>query len=441
MGQRMAGRESPAPSHVRGDSGDAATRPGPVRRLRVGMAVYGDLTFDSRVRREAATLARAGHDVVLVCLANDGGTTDLAEGVTVVVRRPTTSDVLPRSPNPFRTRGMRRVRSAFARVGWLIGYARNLRVWGRMVVDCCAPVDVWHLHDLTGLAGVVPALPRQATVVYDSHEIFIEAGTGRRLPRPAQALLRAYERRLVSRVAAMVTVNEAVAGVLRRRYHPARTVVVHNCPELWSPPEPRPDLIRQALRLTHDVRIVLYHGSLGPHRGIEQLMEALRLPALERAHLVLLGGGPGRDQYLAEASNPEAKGRIHVLDPVPPRELLDWVASADVGAMPIEPSTLNHFLSTPNKLFECLAAGTPVVTSDFPAMREVVLGGDRGPLGAVCDPGRVEDVAAAIGSVLELDPDGWRSLSERCLAAAHTRWNWNAESDRLVRMYQTLVLE
>ena len=49
-----------------------------------------------------------------------------------------------------------------------------------------------------------------------------------------------------------------------------------------------------------------------------------------------------------------------------PTELLDWVAAADVVAMPIQPSTLNHRLTTPNKLFEALAAGVPVVASDLP---------------------------------------------------------------------------
>jgi alpha-maltose-1-phosphate synthase len=404
------------------------------------MATYGDLTYDSRVRREAAALARAGHLVTLVCLANEGDTSDLPPGVTVVVRRPEQSTVLPRSSNPFRSRGARLVRSAVARAGWLVGYWRNVRAWGRMVVEACSPVDVWHLHDLTALAGVAHALPRDATIVYDSHEIFIEAGTGRRLPRPARALLRAYERRLVAKTAALVTVNEAVAEVLREKYRPAATVVVHNCPERWSPPNPRPNLIRQALSLGPDDRVVLYHGALGPHRGIEQLMAALGQPGLEAAHLVLLGGGPGREGYAAAASAAGPQGRVHLLDPVPPRLLLDWVASADVGAMPIQHSTLNHYLSTPNKLFECLAAGTPIVASDFPAMRPIVLDEDLGPLGTLCDPARPVDLAAAIRSVLELDTDAWRTLSDRCIRAAHERWNWSVESARLVGLYESLAV-
>ena len=168
-------------------------------------------------------------------------------------------------------------------------------------------------------------------------------------------------------------------------------------------------------------------------------MDALLEPGLDDAHLVLLGSGELRDTFARAATDPRWAQRVHILDPVLPTELLTWVASATVGAMPIQPTTLNHRLSTPNKLFECLAAGVPVVASDFPAMRQIVVVNPDGPLGAVCDPRRVEAIADAIRSITQLDPSDMNALRARCLRAAAERWNWEREGHALVAAYEALL--
>lgn len=406
---------------------------------RIGMAVYGDITFDSRVRREARTLALAGYHVLIVCLAGGADAPDLPQGVEVLVRRPDRTSVLPRTPSPFWKAKPGQVAAFLRGAGWLRAYVANLRSWGRLAVATCGPVDLWHLHDLPSLAAVAPVVSGQVPVVYDSHELFLEAGTARRLPSPIRSLLRAYERRLVSKVSAVVTVNEAIAEVLRDRYRPGRIVVVHNCPDRWSPADPETMPLRRATGIPAGARIILYHGSLGLHRGIEQLIETLLRPGLENAHLVLLGSGPKREAYRSLADEPRWHGRLHVLDGVPPAELLSWIASADVGGVLIQRTTLNHYLSTPNKLFECLAVGVPVVASDFPVMRRIVAEDPAGPLGVVCNPARVDEIAAALLSILELDGPAAASLRARCLIAARDRWNWQTESAELTGLYGDLL--
>jgi glycosyltransferase involved in cell wall biosynthesis len=403
------------------------------------MALYGDLTFDSRVRREAATLARAGLTVTIVCLANDSAAGDLPASVRVVVRRPSATSVVPGTPSPFFSGPTGRLASAVGRFRWLRDYIRNLRAWGRLAVTAAGSVDAWHLHDLTALAAVAPLLPRAFPVVYDAHELFLETGTASRLPRPARLLLRKYERRLVSGTVAVVTVNDGLAAVIRRRYRPRRIVVVHNCPDVWPLTGRRPTLIRDAAAIPQSCPVILYHGALSAHRGIEQLMDALTRPGLDNAHLVLLGFGEKRLDFVRDASDERRGGRVHVLDPVAPDELLDWVASADVAAMPIQPSTLNHSLSTPNKLFESLAAGVPVVASDFPAIRSIVLDPVLGPLGRVCDPADVDAVADALRAMCQLDLDAIAVLRSRCENAALERWNWAHESIGLLDLYHDVL--
>jgi glycosyltransferase involved in cell wall biosynthesis len=130
---------------------------------------------------------------------------------------------------------------------------------------------------------------------------------------------------------------------------------------------------------------------------------------------------------------------MHVLDAVPPDELLRWVAGADVDAIPLQHSTLNHWLCTPNKLFESLAAGVPVVVSDFPVMRVIVLEDPEGPLGAACDPTDPRSIAETIGSILDRPAAERADLRARCLRAAHERWSWETESVGLLALYDDLA--
>ena len=403
------------------------------------MALYGDLTYDSRVRKEARTLARAGYSVTVVCLAAHGARSDLPRNVDVLVLRPPGKAITPGSTNPFVAVHGRRIAAVRERVAWLVAYARGLREWGKLAVGAAGHVDVWHAHDLTGLAAVVPHLGRGTPVVYDSHELFLDHGTASRLPSPIRRMLRKFERRLVSRAACVITVNDEIANVIRQRYGPTEIAVVRNCPDRWVPSTRRPSLIREAAAIPAGAPIVLYHGGLTGGRGVERLMETLRLPGFESVHLVLMGDGDKRDEFRSTAGAARWNGRIHVLDPVPPSELLSWVASADVGAMPNPGMTRNDILSSPNKLFECFAAGTPVVASNFPTMRTFVVDNPGGPLGAVCDPSRVELIADAILSILRLDPEDKEVLRTRCLQAAAERWNWEQESETLLAVYSEIL--
>jgi len=406
---------------------------------RAAMALYGDLTYDSRVRKEARTLAEAGYEVTIVCLADQASASDLPANVKVVIRQPPGSAVIPGSFNPFFAAAGGRIAALRGRVGWLVAYVHGLRAWGRLAVDAAGRVDVWHAHDLTGLAAIIPNLRTGVPVVYDSHELFLETGTALRLPAPVRHLFRAYERRLVSRCSAVITVNDEIADVLHRRYRPRRIEVVHNCPSLWSPPPTGSPLLRQAAGIPLGAPIVLYHGGLMANRGVEQLMDALLAGFLEDVHLVLMGLGDKRGEYESAARSAKWQGRVHVLDPVQPSLLLPWVASADVGLMPNPGLTLNDRFSSPNKLFECLAAGTPVIASDFPTMRRIVIDNPGGPLGGVCDPTSALAIADAIRSIVRLDAVDMEALRARCLSAAAERWNWEQEGMALLSIYSEIL--
>ena len=179
---------------------------------------------------------------------------------------------------------------------------------------------------------------------------------------------------------------------------------------------------------------MLYHGGLFPWRGIEQLVDAIR--EVPNATLVLMGYGILEPTLRAWEADPSIGGKVRVMAAVPPAELHDWVAAADVAGMPIQGDTLNHRLTTPNKLFEAMAAGVPAVVSDLPGMSAIVR--DSGS-GILVDPTDVPAIAAAIREITSLSDDEWQAWRDRCLAAAHDRYNWETQVERLLDEYTTLT--
>ena len=129
-------------------------------------------------------------------------------------------------------------------------------------------------------------------------------------------------------------------------------------------------------------------------------------------------------------------GASDLLPAVRPIELLDWVAGADVVAMPIQPTTLNHRLTTPNKLFEAMAAGVPVVASDLPGMAPIVR---ETRCGLVVDPTDAAAIAAACRAILDAPPEEAAAWRRRALAAAHETYNWENQADRLFAEYSRLT--
>jgi glycosyltransferase involved in cell wall biosynthesis len=307
--------------------------------------------------------------------------------------------------------------------------------WAVALDDVVEPADVWH-----GMwAGSLPALARMrrrhgGRTIYDSRDVFMHSRQYARLGRPGRNLLEWAERRWARGADRVLTVNDAYAELLEKQLRVSRPIVVMNCREIWTPPSPRPDLIREALSLPAETAVVLYQGILTMERGIEESMDAI-LEVLS-AVLVLMGFGMLEESLTEQVSRPPYLGRVLLLPPVPPEDLLVWSASADVLVMAIQPTTLNHRYTTPQKLFESMAAGVPVVASDLPGMAPIVRATASGVL---CDPTSPASISEAISSIVTAPCEERQAMRERSLRAAHDRYNWEAQLDTLFGVYRELL--
>jgi glycosyltransferase involved in cell wall biosynthesis len=307
--------------------------------------------------------------------------------------------------------------------------------WAAALEDIAEPADIWH-----GMwAGSLPALTKLRRQhgghsIYDSRDVYMHSRGFADLQQPLKWILTYLERRWARRVDRVITVNRSYAQLLAKQFGMATPAVVMNLPYRWNGPSRDPDLIRDALALPESTAIVLYQGGLMSDRGIEQAMDAiLEIP---EAVLCLLGFGPMRDQLIDRTATAPYAGRVYVLDPVPPERLLEWTASADVSVMAIQPTSTNHAYTTPQKLFESIAVGVPVVASDLPGMSEIVGAVDAGVL---CDPTDPAAIARGIRELLDAPAAVKLARRTRILDAARDRYNWEAETPTLLAIYAELL--
>lgn len=437
-------------------------------RPRIAFLTYSTGLFDSRTHRMARSAVEAGYGVVIYARWEQGlAFEEEVEGFRVVrapadwrfAFAPTRGSARRRSraaqaadgggspgrgASPRRGRLSRLLRRLAGAPGLSIVAepVRQLMMfvvrpygWAVALEEVVEPADVWH-----GMwAGSLPALARfrarhGGRTIYDSRDIYLHARSFDRSPRLIRAAFRWLERRWARRVDAVITVNDAYAAILARTLGRQIAAVVRNCPPRYEPPSPSPDLIRKRLGLPPSTAIVLHQGNLQTDRGIEEGMSAIL--EVTGAAFVILGFGALHDE-LAEATRRDPwRDRVFLIDAVPPSQLLDWTASADVLLMAIQPTSLNHRYTTPNKLWEALAAGVPVVASDLPGMAEVVR--ETGA-GVVCDPTSPAAIAAAIRDILSRLPADRADLQRRALAAAHDRYNWEVQAGALLDLYRTLT--
>jgi glycosyltransferase involved in cell wall biosynthesis len=325
---------------------------------------------------------------------------------------------------------------------WLAMWRFGTLGWARAAARVAGPADVYHGHDLTGLPAAVFARRLHnpaARLVYDSHELFIVSASTVGRPSWAVEWLARREREWAAEADALVTVSDGYADHLRPRLGIERVVVVHNCPPRPTGPLQRTNLVREAIGLPAGTRVVLYHGGLRAGRGVRELALAMLEAGLEDIHLAFLGFGPLAGDVAEMAADPRFGGRIHLLPPVAPLDVVRWVSSVDVAGMAIQATNRSYELSTPNKMFEAFAAGVPVAGSDFPGFRSIVAENPDGPLGVLFDPASPASIAVAIREILDLSPEAYEAMAARCRRAAVERWNWETEAARLVDLYRDLA--
>lgn len=402
-----------------------------------------DQHLDRRVVAQAESLIQQGHSVRLLALAFDENTSEDVTPEGIALMRIGLSHIVPENPTYLgymtRQHKFNDVLNALANrypggsgyfhKGFQLASGLNWRLYTTMLllryrnrflhdplpfrqafVKHGQPFrsDVVQVHDLPALeAGAELANAWGVPLVYDAHELY-----------PEQKSFSQAQRNICSRAEALhiqkaqlvFAVNQSIGEEMARRYRIPQPVTLLNAidPPAEFDPEARYDLLREKLQLRAERRILLFQGGFAPHRNLENLLKAMALVKTADVDLVMMGFGPFGDLLKQKAASQGLLGtRIHFLPAVPQSELLQHSASADVGIIPYPHVDLNSYYCTPNKLFEFIQAGLPILANDSPELNRFVQANDFGYSHRMDHPKRI---AAAIDSTFESPRYGlWRS--------------------------------
>jgi glycosyltransferase involved in cell wall biosynthesis len=286
-----------------------------------------------------------------------------------------------------------------------------------------------HCNDYNTMwVGVAARLMGGSTVVYDSHELWPDRN---QRPEPRWWLI-ACEFLFVHLAHRTITASPGYAEVMARRYRISPPGVIRNIPDS--------SMLPSAVRSENGDspagdgdRLALYVGALTTGRGLE--LSIMALSHIDDVRLRLVG--PARPAYLKQlvdlARSEGVADRVEFAGAVSPAELVETISEASVGLALIQPVCLSYRMSLPNKVFEYVAAGLPVLGSDLPAISALV---NEHRIGLVAEPGEVQDVALKLGEMLE--PERNSAFRDAARRAADIL-NWDREAELLAHEYREAV--
>jgi glycosyltransferase involved in cell wall biosynthesis len=223
----------------------------------------------------------------------------------------------------------------------------------------------------------------------------------------------------------MITVSPSIQDWYRKRFPWVAVTLVRNIPER-SPASVVAAPLRSHFNVPNDALLFIFVGGLNRDKGIEKMLAAFSDPR-NHHHFVCLGRGPLQSAIKAASrTNP----RVHHLPPVPTDSLLSCVAGADVSVCMTEDSCLSRRFSLPNKLFESLLAGVPVIVPPLPDLSAIV----RNYCAGWIVSGDASDFAEFI---IGLGPDDVRRIRAG-LAERVAELGWENEEKALLSVYDSL---
>lgn len=367
--------------------------------------VLNTFTHDSRVLKTSIFLKNQGYDVTVVAL-HDGDLAEQDEINDIVVKR-------------IKLKTKKLSKNRFIQL-------IKLREFIDRVIDLATKgnVDILHVNDLQGLivGYFVKKSNAELKIIYDSHEWQIDH-------KPNQSILRIkllyfIERFFIKAANHIIVVSESIAKEYERVYSIKKPYVVLNTPN-YIENFYKSNIFRDKFGL-NSKKIFIYQGSINVGRGIESILDVAS--HLDEYNFLFMGNG-SLVSYIE--SHQKYNNNIFYVPSVPHSDILNYTSSADYGICLIEDCCLSYKYCLPNKLFEYLMAGIPVIVSNLPELKKIV---EKFNVGVVVETNDSIGLEKAILKIQEMD---YKELSYNAYELTK-KLNWESQEKVLAEVYHVI---
>ena len=296
-------------------------------------------------------------------------------------------------------------------------------------------------YPLLQIAATLKQRIQGAKLIYDSHEIYTElfnqyfptkgwkALYGEALIKLNHFFHKIREKKLVKEVDLFVTVCDSFKSYFEKQFHRNDILVVRNCPDIQEYKKPdKNNILRDTLNLPQENSIVLYQGMINKGRGLEKSIDIFaQIPST--IHLVIIGSGPLKKE-LKDRVKFLALTNVHFIETLPFNDLLYYTASADLGLLFIDPINLSKRLTLPNKVFEYMYAGIPIISNSLPEVTKIITETNCGYIA------KKEDATEFTSIIEEIkaNQQEFQEKGKRGFDAIVEKYNWENEVEKLKQL-------
>ena len=228
--------------------------------------------------------------------------------------------------------------------------------------------DILLANDLdTLLPNYLVSKLKGIPLIYDSHELFCEVPELQQHPTKKK-IWESLEKWIVPKLQFCITVNESIAQYFTKKYK-VSFKAVRNIPYYKALQNLK---TREELGLAPNKKIIILQGAgINVQRGAEELVEAFQY--LNNDYLLLIiGSGDVIAQLKEKTLQLQLTNKVRFIDKIPAIELRHYTANANLGVSIDKDTNLNYHFSLPNKIFDYLHAGIPVLTSRLPEIASII---------------------------------------------------------------------